>query len=71
MFLPVYERLEDGAEILWNEYSGRTVKSIRALVQPKSRLAVFDDSEPKRRGKQRSNKPLERTGRARRSAPIR
>jgi len=62
MLLPVYERLEDGAEILWNEHSGRTVKSIRALVQPKNRLVVFDDSESNRGGKRRSNKPLERPG---------
>ena len=63
MLLPVYERLEDGAEILWNEHSGRTVKSIRALARPKSRLPVFDDSESNRGGK-RSNKPLERAGMA-------
>src|SRR5262245_38312320 len=62
MLLPIYERLEDGAEVLWKEHSGRTVKSIRSLVRSKHHLAVFDDSEPNGRDKRRSNEPLERAG---------
>lgn len=42
--LPVYERLEDGAELLWVEHAGRSVRSIRALVKKKRELETFDDS---------------------------
>ena len=45
MLLPIYEELEHGAEILWDEHVGRSVKSIRAMVRTKRELAVFDDSE--------------------------
>ncbi len=41
--LPVYEKLSDGAEILWKEYRNRTVKTIRSLVKKKRDLPVFDD----------------------------
>ena len=43
--LPIYEELEDGAEILWVEHAGRSVRSVRALVKRKRDLAVFDDSK--------------------------
>ena len=44
--LPVYDRLEDGAEVLWAEHSGRTVRSVRALVKAKKDLEAFNDREP-------------------------
>ena len=43
--LPIYDRLEDGAELLWVEHAGRTVRSIRALVKPKRLLEAFEDAE--------------------------
>ena len=41
--VPIYEKLEHGAEVLWAEHKGRTVRAIRSRVKPKSKLAVFDD----------------------------
>jgi hypothetical protein len=43
--LPIYEELEDGAEILWKEHQNRTVKKIKSLVRSKSELEAFDDNE--------------------------
>lgn len=42
--LPIYEPLEDGAEILWRDYSGKSLKSVRAMVKKKRNLEAFDDS---------------------------
>jgi hypothetical protein len=36
--LPMYERLRDGAEIMWTERSPRTLKTLRQLVRPKAAL---------------------------------
>jgi hypothetical protein len=36
--LPIYERLGDGAEIMWLERRPQTLKSLRALVKPESYL---------------------------------
>lgn len=36
--LPIYEEIEDGAEIAWSENSGRTLKSLRKLVKSKREL---------------------------------
>jgi hypothetical protein len=44
--LPVYDALADGAELMWTEHSGRTVRSIRAMVKKKTELEAFDDGEP-------------------------
>lgn len=43
--LPIYEELEDGAEILWNEHRNRSVRKVKSLVKQKHELAVFDDAE--------------------------
>ena len=43
--LPIYEALEDGAEIIWNEHKNRTVKKIKSLVKSKGELESFDDSD--------------------------
>ena len=45
MLLPIYEELEHGSEILWQDHVGRTVRSIRAMVKTKRELSVFDDSD--------------------------
>ena len=42
--LPIYEKIEDGSEILWREYNGRSVKKIKSFVKKKSELAIFDDT---------------------------
>ena len=41
--LPVCEKIEDGSEVLWTEYQGRTVKKIKSFVKSKNELEVFDD----------------------------
>lgn len=41
--LPIYEELEDGAEILWSDHSGRTLKTIRAKIKKKRELEAFAD----------------------------
>ncbi len=44
--LPVYEELEDGAEILWTDRGRMRQEAIRKLVKSREQLAVFDDREP-------------------------
>jgi hypothetical protein len=44
--LPIYEELEDGAEILWKEHENRSVKKIKSLVRAKQELEVFEDEDP-------------------------
>lgn len=39
--LPIYEELEDGAEIIWREHARRPLKSILAKVRRKNELEVF------------------------------
>ncbi len=41
--LPVYDELEDGAEILWTEHRDRTVRTVKSWVRSKSQLAAFHD----------------------------
>lgn len=43
--LPVYEDLEDGAEILWEVHGSLPMESIRKRVRTKRTLPVFDDGE--------------------------
>ena len=43
--LPIYERLEHGAEIMWTDCSGKSVQRIRKHVRRKSELDVFDDRD--------------------------
>ena len=42
--LPIYEELSDGAEILWEEYDGRTVRKVQSWVKQKEQLDAFDDT---------------------------
>lgn len=43
--LPVYDRIEDGAEISWIKHENRSVRKVKSFVKRKRDLAVFDDSE--------------------------
>ena len=38
---PVYDRLEDGAELLYEEREGMSDEAIAKMVKPKEELAVF------------------------------
>ena len=42
--LPIYDELEDGAEVLWTEHLHRPLRAVRRLVRAKSKLEAFDDS---------------------------
>ena len=42
--LPVYDQIEDGAEILWTSHENVAVKTVRALVRARKDLEVFDDT---------------------------
>jgi hypothetical protein len=41
--LPIYEPLEDGAEVLWSESKGKTLGTVRRRIKPKRRLEAFED----------------------------
>lgn len=43
--LPIYEEIEDGAEILWKEYERVSVKKVKSWVKDKNNLEVFDDKK--------------------------
>jgi uncharacterized protein DUF4288 len=43
MLLPIYEELEDGAEILWDKHENVTVKKVKSWVKGKRDLEAFDD----------------------------
>ena len=43
MLLPIYEEIEDGAEILWDDHGLMEVQRIEKLVKTKEQLPVFDD----------------------------
>jgi len=43
MLMPVYEEIEDGAEILWVDHGALPIKAVKKLVKAKSQLSVFDD----------------------------
>lgn len=47
MLIPVYEEIDDGAEILWVNHGALPIKAIKKLVKTKSQLSVFDDREKK------------------------
>ncbi|MCG3150304.1 MAG: hypothetical protein PCFJNLEI_03787 [Verrucomicrobiae bacterium] len=47
MLLPIYDKIEDGSEILWDKKKMMTVARIKKLVKSKRRLPVFDDREEK------------------------
>ena len=45
--MPIYDRLEDGAEVLWAEYRNMTVGKLLSWVKQKSELEAFDDAPSK------------------------
>ena len=40
--IAIYEELEDGAEIIWQEHENKTLKTIQGWVKKKEELEVFD-----------------------------
>jgi hypothetical protein len=36
--LPIYEKIEDGSEIMWAEHSSKMLKTLRRMVKPKGAL---------------------------------
>lgn len=42
--LPIYDELEDGAEILWEEHEAVPMEKLRSWVKSKLELEVFDDT---------------------------
>jgi hypothetical protein len=42
--LPIYDELEDGAEILWKEHEDVSLEKLRSWVKSRSELEVFDDT---------------------------
>ncbi|MFV1976928.1 MAG: hypothetical protein ACC651_14370 [Candidatus Scalindua sp.] len=42
--LPIYEELEDGAELIWNEYENISVKKVKSWIRKKEELETFDDN---------------------------
>ena len=45
MLLPVYDEIEDGAEILWDDHGSISVKRIKRMVKSKRDLPVFDNRD--------------------------
>jgi ribosomal protein L15E len=45
LLLPVYEDIEDGAEILWVDRGLMRVSDIKKLTKTKRRLSVFNDKK--------------------------
>ena len=41
--LPVYEDIEDGAEILWTEHRNKAVSTIEKMVSKKEDLQIFSE----------------------------
>nr|CAP48604.1 putative integron gene cassette protein [uncultured bacterium] len=41
--LPIYDEIEDGAELMWTEHRNKKVKSITARVKKKHELECFQD----------------------------
>lgn len=61
VLLPVYDQLEDGAELFWRKLSNVSVRKVKGLVKGKKDLVVFDD-----RDRSPSNRALQRTALERR-----
>ena len=47
MLVPIYDKFEDGSEILWEEDKLVSVAKIKKLVESQRQLPVFDDTEEK------------------------
>lgn len=46
--LPIYDPLEDGAEILWTEHENIPLSKVQGWIKSKHELEAFDDSDPER-----------------------
>ena len=44
--LAIHKAPTVGAEVMWEEYEGRTVGKIRSWVKQKHELEAFDDTPP-------------------------
>jgi hypothetical protein len=44
--LPVYEPIQDGAEVLWTALDGVSVRKVKSRIRRKRHLSVFDDRDP-------------------------
>lgn len=42
-FVPIYEELQDGSEISWDEHRGTTLGAVRKRVKSKQELDTFED----------------------------
>lgn len=42
---PMYEPLEDGAEILWTDFGKISDARLKRMIKPKAKLAAFDDRD--------------------------
>lgn len=45
MLLPIYDKFDDGSEILWEEDKWMPIARLKRLVKSKRQLPVFDDSQ--------------------------
>jgi hypothetical protein len=45
VLLPIYEKLDDGAEIIWDDRGMMSARRIKSLVKKKRDLSVFDDRD--------------------------
>lgn len=45
LLLPIYEPLEDGSEILWQDRGEMALRDIYKLAKTKKQLPVFDDTD--------------------------
>ena len=45
MLLPIYNKIEDGAEILWEADKLMAASRVKKLVKSRRQLPVFDDTE--------------------------
>ncbi len=45
MLLPIYEKIEHGSELLWEQDKQMSVASLKKLVKSKRQLPVFNDSD--------------------------
>jgi len=43
--LPIYDKLEDGSEIFWEDYPRSKVKTIKGMIRQKSELEAFSKEE--------------------------
>ena len=46
MLLPIYDDLEEGAELLWDVHKSVPVSKIKRMAKTPKQLPVFDDTDP-------------------------